>query len=117
LATTQQGTKALRVVKSNLDKTPEPLGFTITEAGIKWTEPPIFEESQSATHAAASFLLTILQKGPRLKTEIDAEAGAAEISDAAVTRAKKSLGIRSTKQRGTSGRWVWSLPDRKVDHE
>jgi hypothetical protein len=56
---------------------------------------------------AQAFLRAVVADGPRLATEIQAAAAAADISMATLRRAKEDLGIKPRRQ-GTV--WYWSLP-------
>lgn len=56
---------------------------------------------------ASAFLFKILEHGPKLASEIEALASAANIKVRTLKRAKAELGVKSRK---TGGVWEWSLP-------
>ena len=105
-----EGAKRLRVLKSNLARVPEPLGFVVGEEGVTWMDPPVDPQAQSAIEAAARFLTTILREGPRPATEVSRQAAESGISTAALRRAKQRLRVESRKAPGSGGVWSWSLP-------
>lgn len=102
--------RRLVVVKSNLSKLPDPLGFEISEAGITWCQAPSEPRTETVQDRAEEFLLATLGKEPLSAAYIFEEANQAGISERTLKRAKATLGIVSVKDKG--GRWVWSLPAR-----
>lgn len=62
----------------------------------------------STLDAAGALLKQLLEPGPRLATELIAEASARGISESSVRRAKAKLGI-AARRSGKS--WVWQLPE------
>ena len=65
-------------------------------------------DTRSAIDEAEEFLSLTLAGGSVGATEVQAQADKLKISLASVKRAKKSLGVRSTKMPG--GQWIWELP-------
>lgn len=98
----------LKVIKSNLARTPEPVGFTVTEQGPAFGRAPAAPQKVTERERASDFLVAFLQDGP--KPAGDAERAAAEsgISQKTLQRAKSALGVRAAKAGG--GGWSWSLP-------
>jgi len=67
------------------------------------------EQERSTLDDAKNFLITELETGPRLVSEIQDDAKAAGYSIATIRRARAALGIDSYKV-GMSKGWVWELP-------
>jgi hypothetical protein len=89
----------------------DPVAMTADEALAAANAGP---EGKSATAEAADFLQELLGGGPVPATDIKSQADAYGISWSAVKRAKKALGVLTTRrgvegERG-GGRWLWSLP-------
>jgi len=69
----------------------------------------------TAKREAREFLLDRLEAGPVNSDDLVEEAKQEGIAFATLRRAKKALGIKSRKQRGsTGGAWTWELPPRKT---
>jgi putative DNA primase/helicase len=66
-------------------------------------------ESKTGKAEAMEFLRDALSGGPRPANEVKQEATSAGITPKCIRTARKSLGVRLTKQ-GMSGGWVWELP-------
>lgn len=66
-------------------------------------------DGRSERDDAGEWLRELLQGGPRLTTEVEAEANAAGFKMATVRRAKAALGIK-VRKRGYGGKWEWALP-------
>jgi hypothetical protein len=66
-------------------------------------------DERTARDDAADFLRAMLADGPRLAKEVQAEARAAGITKRTLERAKKLLGVISSKA-GLAAGWQWSLP-------
>lgn len=113
--TSQADAKRLRVEKSNLSDKPAPIGFTVDNVGVKWTDPPAEPKIEQAIVTAMNFLGDVLKGGPRPPNEIEQDATASEISMATLRRAKKRLRVRSTKSAGPTGQWTWSLPPQEKE--
>ena len=67
-------------------------------------------EQRTVTDEAATFLRTELADGPRLASEIKAEARKLGLSDMALFRARQTLGVKASKT-GFKGGWEWALPE------
>jgi hypothetical protein len=114
--------RALVQLKSNLGQFGPSLGYVIEADGtFRWTGesqmtastilgPELTAEETGAIAEAKDFLLSALAKGARPMKEIEAEASQEAISESALKRAKKALGVRSDKPGMTAG-WQWSLPE------
>jgi putative DNA primase/helicase len=71
----------------------------------------------TAKREAREFLLERLETGPVNSDDLVEEAKQEGISKRTLDRAKKELGIKSRKQRGsTGGGWFWELPPKKTHH-
>jgi AAA domain-containing protein len=68
------------------------------------------EEERTVTDEAVVFLRAELADGPRLASEIKAEARKLGLSDMALFRGRRTLGVKSLKT-GFKGGWEWSLPE------
>jgi hypothetical protein len=68
--------------------------------------------SESELRQAKEFLEQALGKGPVRQPEIIEEAEANDISERTLRRAKKELGVKSSRKKGVAdeGHWVWELP-------
>ena len=67
--------------------------------------------SHTAKREAREFLLERLEAGPANSEDLIEEAKQEGIAEKTLRRAKKELGIKSRKQRGSvDGAWVWELP-------
>jgi hypothetical protein len=126
--------RILATTKSNLAAKPLSLAFRIVEkripglkegiASISWegTSEKSADEILAAQNTkqngtakleqAKDFLEEFLCCGPRLSDHCYTEAADRGISSRTLERAKRELGIPSTKELGTS-RWLWSLPQRE----
>lgn len=71
---------------------------------------------RSALEDAKRFLTDALFEGGRPAKEIQHEAREAGHSEKTVFRAKTALRVRSTKEHGANGRWLWELPPPSVGH-
>jgi AAA domain-containing protein/bifunctional DNA primase/polymerase-like protein len=66
---------------------------------------------QTAKREAREFLLARLEAGPAKQDDIVEEAKQEGIAKRTLDRAKKELGVKSSKERGKSdGAWFWELP-------
>ena len=59
---------------------------------------------------AIRFLLDALKNGPEPASEVKQCAEAVGINEKTLSRARKSIGVKSSKT-GMKGGWEWSLPD------
>jgi len=103
------GDKTLRkmyIVKSNLDRFPEPIGLTITEAGVVPTPLPRTPVKRNKQKMAGDFLPGLFKDGPLPATEVELACNENGISYNAAERVKDSLGITSEKQGDV---WIWSM--------
>jgi len=105
------GYKRLRGIKSNLGKLAPAIGYIIDDLGISFGSLPITEQSEktSAKEDAHIFLRRMLESGPRDAQEILAEAKQNGIAERTLNAAKSELGIRSEREGGPNGKWVWHL--------
>lgn len=106
-----QGNWRLHVIKSNLARFPEPIGFHIGDNAIpRFGPPPSPPRSTSMLQEAVGFLLERLSAGPQKGTEMFDEAKERGISPATLKRAKASLHVVSKKR--SDGSWWILSPDR-----
>lgn len=103
---TNKETKRLSVIKSNLAKKPEPIGFTINEK-IEFTDAPEKPRNETRVDQAADLLQALLEKAPKSAAEILDEFEQAGFSKSGLYRAKDALAVVSIRK---DGRWLWSLP-------
>jgi putative DNA primase/helicase len=99
--------KRLSVIKNNLGKIPDPIGFYITDEGIKFVDAPNIPKAETQLDKACDILLALLSKGPVLSSKIEEDLKGAGISFATVKRAKERLQIIA---RRDGERWYWGLP-------
>jgi hypothetical protein len=83
---------------------PEPVSVSIEEA----LAPTDTNEERSVTDEAVDWLRGLLGDGPMKASDVQKEARQAGISDKALRRARKRLGIKP-KKRQFSGGWEWAL--------
>ncbi len=111
--------KRLHVIKSNLAKFPEPIGFEIFPLPDNSDYPELIfsidaperPKTETVHDKALDFLRVSLARGPRLRKELEEEATGQGISNRALVRAKKVLGVVSVKAGGGEhAPWSWSLP-------
>jgi putative DNA primase/helicase len=129
--------RVLAVSSTNLSRIPPSLAYEISGAvvegdegeGIKTARIHLVGESAAASQdllggreddeskadhdEATEFLLTELEDGPKPASEIRRAQHAAGIGPGALKRAKRKLGVKSTKA-GMGGGWIWALPDQDV---
>ena len=88
----------------------EPVELSATQA----MEAAAGGSRAKAADEAKDFLQSRLAMGPVPHQEIEDEAKARMIALATLRRAKKELGVRSFKKRGsTDGEWFWELPSKQ----
>jgi hypothetical protein len=104
----------LGVIKSNLEKFPDPLGMKISESGMTFGEAPEPPKTETVTDRAVELLLSMLDDGPISMNEIRDALDANNISERTAREAKKRLGIVSVRVGGRDGNWLWSLPGRSL---
>ena len=102
--------KRLSVIKSNLGRFPKAIGVHIDDDGLSFDAAPTAPKAMSKLDQAKLLLLRFLAGGPRLQTDIEAEAISEGISMDTMRDAKKKLRCRVEKD-GHTGKWSWSLPD------
>ncbi|HET7052459.1 MAG TPA: DnaB-like helicase N-terminal domain-containing protein [Solirubrobacterales bacterium] len=126
--------RVLAVSSTNLSKVPPSLAYEISEAvvegdggePIKTARIHLVGESAAVSHdllghreddesradhdEATEFLLAELEGGPKPASEIQRARHAAGIGPGALKRAKRQLGVKSTKA-GMGGGWIWALPE------
>lgn len=100
-------TKRLSVIKSNLAKKPEPIGFVINDE-ITFTDAPEKPKVETLQDRGVDLLLNLLSKGAMPAKTIEEEFDGAGLSKRTLWEAKKALAIVSTKQPQKG--WLWSLP-------
>ncbi len=103
-------TKRLSVIKNNLGHFPKSIGVRIDDEGLAFGEAPKAPTTASKIDQAKLLLLRLLAGGPRLQSDIEAEAIVAEISMDTMREAKRKLGCRVNRD-GHTGKWSWDLPD------
>jgi len=90
---------AYRIVNGVIQYEAEPLSMTSDELLVQGTQQPL--------DVACAWLLAKLSTGPQPAINMQIAATAERISDRTLKRAKKRLGIVSTKE---GDHWIWSLP-------
>ena len=112
-------------LKNNLGDDRTGFAYTIIEADngapvLAWEDDPVemtledlanavTERKPRPAEMAKAMLLRMLANGEALQADIDAQRKVLGISWETVKRAKKDLGITSSKHR-FDGQWTWSLP-------
>jgi len=108
-------------IKHNLSAKQSTLGYRIDHLGLTWTgvvrdldgerlaghDP---DDQRSALGEAEEFLASMLDAGPRSAGDILTDAKRAGIAEKTLRRARKLLGVTSSKA-GFAGGWQWSLPE------
>lgn len=103
----QKERKRLYVIKNNLTRFPDRIGFDIGEGGIEFGEVPEVPHEETQTDKAADLLLALLGEQPTTVSQLQEEAKGLGVSWKTMTRAKKKLNIVAIrKEHG----WIWSLP-------
>ena len=101
----------LFMIKNNVARFPEPVGFEISAQGVIFGEAPEEPQQESQRDKAADLLLTLLREEPVLASEVYAEGEGAAIGKNTLKRAKKALGVVAVRK---EGHWWWSLPARQI---
>lgn len=99
-------TKRLSVIKSNLAKKPEAIGFVINDE-ITFTEAPRKPHNETIQDRAVDLMLSLLAKGPISATQAEKDFMGAGMSRRAMFDAKKALAVVSVRH---GDAWLWSLP-------
>ena len=103
--------RRLDVIKLNLARKPEALGYTLTDDGPAWGTAPEPAQPRRAGQDAADWLRGALADGQRPAAEVRDEGIAAGFSDFALREARKILNLNVTKSRaGKNAGWNWELP-------
>lgn len=98
-------TKRLSVIKSNLARKPEPIGFTINDH-ITFVDAPEPPKYSPVISSGIDLLEALLQKGPVSAEQIEREFTGAGISRRTMFEAKKAIGAVSTRK---DNKWIWGL--------
>ena len=106
--------RRLSVIKNNLAKRPQPVGFELPGNRIKFTVAPAPIVRATAHDEAIEFLSALLQNGPVTATDVRRCADTSGISRSTLDRAKRHLGVMSTKDGDC---WSWLLPVEGEDVE
>jgi len=102
------------MIKLNLARKPKPLGMTITDNGLVYSnDAPEAPRKLSALEEAQEWLMDQLSFGDYTATDIFDAGKDQGHSEPTIRRAKSELGIVS--QKSSDGRWYWSLRDLKRD--
>ena len=112
-----QEARGLVQIKNNLAPSAEAIGYRVEHGRFRWMGPTNItsdrilapEAEASALGDARSYLLEVLQDGPKPVKEIMEEARAMGISAATLRRAREALNIKPDKT-GFQKAWVWELP-------
>ncbi len=102
----------LQVIKSNLARFPEPLGFEIEDGQIVFGNVPAQHKPESQVKRAEQLVLDLLEGGPVPVKTIYNKADVEGISARTVRRAKSKLPVVSIKR---ASDWVWALEDPPPD--
>lgn len=104
----------LQMIKNNLARFPDPIGFEISETGVTWKAAPSEPKPTSQREKAVDLLRTLLRHGPLPASEIYFEAEGAGISRGTLRAAKEALGVVAKREGGRGGKWYWGLPTKEV---
>ena len=97
--------RRLSVIKSNLARKPEPLGFTVVEdARLVFCDAPEPPRNQSRLDEAIEFLQEALADGPVASNQLRELAEETGISEPTLKRAKNKLGVKAEKNEDG---WYW----------
>jgi hypothetical protein len=109
---TEEEYKRLSVIKSNLARFPDPLGFTIgDEMHLAFGEAPEAPRQETQLDKAIDLLMALLANGPVASVDLRDEAEGAGLGWNTLKRAKDKMGVVA-KRDGKSNRWTWALPAR-----
>ncbi|MBU0608597.1 MAG: AAA family ATPase [Armatimonadetes bacterium] len=82
--------RRLRVLKSNRGARPEPIGFTIGDHGICWTEPPASgRRAEAYDRCVTAVRMAIEQNGPMTYSDLFSVAAEAKVSESTLIRVLK----------------------------
>jgi hypothetical protein len=99
--------RRLSVIKNNLARFPEPIGFRIDDTGLVFGDAPEPPRQETQLDRATDLLQALLGDGPMPSTDLETEAQGAGISWSTMNRAKDRLGIVARRK---DDRWYWALP-------
>jgi len=99
--------KRLSVIKSNISKFPDPIGFIVNGNGPEFGESPKPPKKDILLDQAKEHLLALLNKNPLPANEVFEALEANGISEKTTRRAKQVLSIVAFQK---DGKWFWSLP-------
>lgn len=113
-------------IKANESKKGKPLGYSLGDGGLRWTETGLTisdilssdieaKEVSSAAKEAKDFLLEILSDGPKKVKEIQSESETLGIAGITLRRARESLKIKTIRridpaQNKKCGFWILPTP-------
>ncbi len=97
------------------EQCPTGLAYRIEQGRIQYESEPLemssdellMQGTQQSLDIACAWLLAQLSAGPQPATNLQIAAAVEGIADRTLARAKKRLGVESTKKKD---HWVWSLP-------
>jgi putative DNA primase/helicase len=110
----QPENRRLDVIKLNIARKPEPIGYLLTDSGPMWGQAPEAPKQRRAIDDALDFLEIAMQSGARLASDVEEEAKAEKIGGNALRDAKKVLKIKALREGGTDGRWFWHPENSEV---
>jgi hypothetical protein len=99
--------KRLSVIKSNISKFPDPIGFIVNSNGPEFGESPKPPKKDILLDQAKEHLLALLNKNTLPANEVFEALEANGISEKTTRRAKQVLRIVAFQK---DGKWFWSLP-------
>ncbi|MCG6533422.1 MAG: AAA family ATPase [Syntrophales bacterium LBB04] len=99
--------KRLSVIKSNISKFPEPIGFIINGNGPEFGEAPDPPQKDNLLTQVKGRLIAMLNKQPLPATDVFEAIEADGISKITIKRAKQALKIVVFRK---DEQWFWSLP-------
>lgn len=109
---TEEDYKRLSVIKSNLARFPDPLGFTIgDQMRMTFGEAPEAPRQETQLDKAIDLLKALLANGPMASVDLRDEAEGAGLGWNTLKRAKDKIGVVARRD-GQSKRWTWALPAR-----
>lgn len=103
----QPESRRLDVIKLNLARKPESVGYRLSDLGPMWGEAPEAPKQRRAIDDALDFLEVAMKDGPRLASEVQEDARAQKIGSNALRDAMKVASVRAQREGGSNGRWFW----------
>lgn len=107
--------RRLDVIKLNISRKPEALGYVLTDDGPAWGKAPEPRSHRRVADDAVEFLRDALANGVRESDAVLTESREANIGMTAFKAAKKILNVRSRREGGKDGRWFLNLPPNGTD--